>query len=123
MDLSRLIDLWSRPGWLSYFVIFGVIPIFIVFVGASQLDAVLASRLDTRFEDAEEEPTARTPTSPGFWLQNKQRWNSSMKWTKHRIEGWSLNKSDKTLAWTLGICWACCGGALAGGTLVFAKVW
>ncbi len=34
-----------------------------------------------------------------------------------------MTKDDKTLAWTLGIGWACCGGGLAGGCLVFAKAW
>jgi magnesium transporter len=37
------------------------------------------------------------------------------------LEVWTAAKDDKQIAWTLGIGWACCGGGLAGGTLVFAK--
>ncbi|KAE9411418.1 hypothetical protein BT96DRAFT_1011238 [Gymnopus androsaceus JB14] len=37
------------------------------------------------------------------------------------LEHWNSAKDDKTIAWTLGIAWACSGGGLAGGTLVFAK--
>lgn len=37
------------------------------------------------------------------------------------IENWTAAKNDKTIAWTLGIGWACNGGAMAGGSLVFAK--
>jgi len=38
------------------------------------------------------------------------------------LEVWTAPKDDKQIAWTLGIGWACCGGGLAGGCLVFAKV-
>ena len=38
-----------------------------------------------------------------------------------RLEIWAAPKDDKQVAWTLGIGWACCGGGLAGGCLVFAK--
>lgn len=37
------------------------------------------------------------------------------------LEAWTAPKDDKQIAWTLGIGWACCGGGLAGGCLVFAK--
>lgn len=37
------------------------------------------------------------------------------------MEKWTAAKDDKTIAWTLGIGWACGGGAMAGGSLVFAK--
>ncbi|KAF8897042.1 hypothetical protein CPB84DRAFT_1781404 [Gymnopilus junonius] len=44
-----------------------------------------------------------------------------MNWTSDRLEEWAAPKDDKQVAWTLGIGWACCGGGLAGGCLVFAK--
>lgn len=37
------------------------------------------------------------------------------------LETWTAAHDDKRIAWTLGIGWACLGGALAGGCLVFAK--
>lgn len=59
----------------------------------------------------------------GFIQRLNDQWDTALHWSRERIEAWSMNKNDKTLAWTLGICWACCGGGLAGECLVFAKVW
>ena len=44
-----------------------------------------------------------------------------MSWVTDLVEWWAGPKDDKQVAWTLGIGWACCGGGLAGGCLVFAK--
>jgi hypothetical protein len=44
-----------------------------------------------------------------------------MNFVRNLLERWTESKDDKTIAWTLGIGWACCGGAMAGGSLVFAK--
>lgn len=127
MDLDHLITLWSRAGWLAFFVLFGVLPIFFIYIGASQLDSILMDRLEV----VEEEPSTPKLGSgrglrgvnkeKGWFATAKERWDAWMTWTKGWIERWSRDKSDKTLAWTLGILWACCGGALAGGCLVFAK--
>lgn len=51
----------------------------------------------------------------------KQGWNVLMARFVEYLELWTAAKDDKTIAWTLGIGWACCGGGLAGATLVFAK--
>lgn len=44
-----------------------------------------------------------------------------MLWVKEKLEMWTAPQDDKQVAWVLGIGWACCGGGLAGGCLVFAK--
>ncbi|RDB25413.1 hypothetical protein Hypma_007848 [Hypsizygus marmoreus] len=51
----------------------------------------------------------------------KRAWNSLMVWITGWLEIWAAPQDDKLIAWTLGIGWACCGGGLAGGCLVFAK--
>ncbi|KAG8839636.1 hypothetical protein FRC18_009566 [Serendipita sp. 400] len=133
MDLNLLIELWSRVGWLCYFVILGFLPIFIVYIGASQLETVVFDRMDILGESiVTPKPNSRGTSNGwrqanggtvglGWWETVKVKWSNWMHWTRGWIENWSEDKSEKTLAWTLGICWACCGGALAGGTLVFAK--
>jgi magnesium transporter len=122
MDLNLLISLWSRAGWLSYFVLMGVLPVSVLYIGASHLESILFSRQDLVDDPITPKPTtSRNGDSSGIWATTKAKWEHWMHWTRDKIEGWSIDKSDKTLAWTLGICWACCGGALAGGTLVFAK--
>jgi hypothetical protein len=51
----------------------------------------------------------------------KRGWGNLMAWIMEWLEMWTAAKDDKQIAWTLGIGWACCGGGLAGGCLVFAK--
>ena len=136
MNLDILIGLWSRVGWLCYLVLLGIIPIFFLYFGASQLETILLDRMDimgdplmtptpvvTSASGSAGWRTFRGGPQPevGFWGGLKIRWSNMTHWTRGWIERWSRDKSEKTLAWTLGICWACCGGALAGGTLVFAK--
>jgi hypothetical protein len=48
-------------------------------------------------------------------------WDTLMLYITGWLEVWTAPKDDKQIAWTLGIGWACCGGGLAGGCLVFAK--
>ncbi|PVG02356.1 hypothetical protein CPB86DRAFT_750890 [Serendipita vermifera] len=143
MDAALLQSLWSRPGWLAFFILFGFLPILVVYIGASQLETILLGRMDIIGVDMVT-PKANTFSGSsstgrgwrnlygkqnnesggglaGLWNGIKQKWESLMSWTRNWMERWSLDKNDKTLAWTLGICWACCGGALAGCTLVFAK--
>jgi hypothetical protein len=48
-------------------------------------------------------------------------WQILMMYITGWLEVWTGPKDDKQIAWTLGIGWACCGGGLAGGCLVFAK--
>ena len=130
MDIARLTSLWSRPGWLVYFILLQCLPLFLLFTGAAQLEAVLVARSDISAVPFAGQGGAgsrqRGRHSEGFMglVQGlKDRWDASMHWTREKIEAWSVDKNDKTLAWTLGICWACCGGGLAGECLVFAKSW
>jgi hypothetical protein len=51
----------------------------------------------------------------------KYFWDAMITFVTDRLEFWAAPKDDKQVAWTLGIGWACCGGGLAGGCLVFAK--
>jgi len=45
-------------------------------------------------------------------------WRGMMAKLGEWLELWTAAKDDKTIAWTLGIGWACAGGGLAGGCLV-----
>ncbi|CCA66332.1 hypothetical protein PIIN_00018 [Serendipita indica DSM 11827] len=136
MNLDILIGLWSRVGWLCYLVLLGILPIFFLYFGASQLETILLDRMDIMGDPLMTPIPVTTSVSGsggwrafrggpqpevGFWEGIRVRWRNMTYWTRGWIERWSRDKSEKTLAWTLGICWACCGGALAGGTLVFAK--
>lgn len=51
----------------------------------------------------------------------KAGWDMLISFVTDQLELWAAPKDDKQVAWTLGIGWACCGGGLAGGCLVFAK--
>jgi hypothetical protein len=57
----------------------------------------------------------------GIFFAIGAAWDWTLTWITDMLEIWAQPKDDKTIAWTLGIGWACCGGGLAGGTLVFAK--
>lgn len=87
-------------------------------VFASSLDAILSARSDTSMQPFSGMDQSGAATSN---IKLKRAWAQAMAWVRERLEIWSQPKDDKMLAWTLGIVWACCGGGLAGGTLVFAK--
>ncbi|KAG8898362.1 hypothetical protein FRC00_002909 [Tulasnella sp. 408] len=57
-DLDRLKTMWSRPGWLLYFVLMAL-GIIIVYIGTSQLDAIWVAR-----GDLQALPTSRTAPPP-----------------------------------------------------------
>ncbi|KAG9014493.1 hypothetical protein FRB93_013618 [Tulasnella sp. JGI-2019a] len=119
MDYMRLATLWSRAGWLSYFILMSI-GIIIVYIGTSELDAVLTTR-----SDLSALPTSRPP--PGIsknadWkAQAGHRWASSMHWLREKLDTWMSAKDDRYVGWVLGIGWSCTGGALAGMCLIFAK--
>lgn len=127
MDIARLSSLWSRGNWILYFIFWSV-SLALLYVFASQLEFILNSR-----SDISSEPFAglggRTPSNavPISGLGWRKRFISTyrgvLSWVREKLELWTMTKDDKTLAWTLGIGWACCGGGLAGGCLVFAKAW
>jgi hypothetical protein len=121
--VEHLTYLWRRGGWLGFFFCMSF-ALIIVLIFTSSLDAVFAARSDLSSEPFSGMGTRRM-TAPsqslGIWGKVKGTWKSSMLWVREKLEIWTAAKDDKQLAWTLGIGWACCGGGLAGGCLVFAK--
>lgn len=117
MDLDRLKTMWSRPGWLVYFVLMAL-GIIIVYIGTSQLDAIWVAR-----GDLQALPTSRTAPPPvkadaGWWASTKGKFGHALHWMKEKLDNWTAAKDDKYVAWMLGIGWSCVGGALAGGCLI-----
>ncbi|KAF8493638.1 hypothetical protein JB92DRAFT_2998388 [Gautieria morchelliformis] len=125
MDIARLSALWARAGWLAFFLLMSV-TLSVLYICTSQLDAVLSARSDL---DLPSEPFAASgsgarqqPPGPVSYLGAVAlKYNATLVWIREWIEHWTAAKGDKQIAWTLGIGWACCGGGLAGGCLVFAK--
>ncbi|KAF8530448.1 hypothetical protein BU17DRAFT_35520 [Hysterangium stoloniferum] len=123
MDIVRLSSLWGRAGWLVFFLVMSL-ALCALYICTSQLDAVLASRSDLSsapFAAAgagSRQPLAG-PTPYFTWIARKYK--AVLTWVREWLEHWTAAKNDKQIAWTLGIGWACCGGGLAGGCLVFAK--
>ncbi|CAE6419790.1 unnamed protein product [Rhizoctonia solani] len=119
MDIVRLSALWSRGGWLLFFILMST-ALTIVFFCTSILDAVLAARSDLSALPAGAAASRQpVPTT----VVGKARvkcisWESGL---RDLLERWTASRDDNMLAWTLGIGWACVGGGLAGGCLVFAK--
>ncbi|KIM69251.1 hypothetical protein SCLCIDRAFT_1208675 [Scleroderma citrinum Foug A] len=120
-DVQHLTALWRRGGWLFFFFCMGV-ALILVFIFTSSLDAVLAARSDITSEPFSG-MAARKPHVPRTTILGKikDKWTWSMLWVKEKLEAWTAPQDDKRIAWVLGIGWACCGGGLAGGCLVFAK--
>jgi magnesium transporter len=121
-SVERLTYLWTRGGWLGYFFLMSFSLIFL-YMFTSTLDAVLAAR-----SDLSAEPFAgmvarqrQRPTPASLWGKVIGWWRWGNAWVAETLEHWTAAQPDKQVAWTLGIGWACCGGGLAGGTLVFAK--
>lgn len=88
----------------------------------SQLDAVLVSRTDLSavpFSSMSARPTG--PPSRNIFRKITGLWYTITFHIRYYLEAWTASHDDKRIAWTLGIGWACCGGGLAGGCLVFAK--
>src|SRR6201996_5936251 len=118
MSLSRLITLWTRPGWLLFFIIMFA-AIFFLFLIMSHLDAILVSHSDMSDEPILE---ALTPNA-GFFRRAKYKWDRWNKELREQLAEKNARKNDKELAWILGVGWSFTGGLLAGGCLVFAKAW
>ncbi|KAF8664376.1 hypothetical protein AX16_000747 [Volvariella volvacea WC 439] len=131
-DVERLTYLWRRSGWLGYFFLMSG-ALFLLLIFTYRLDAILVARNDLSSTPGS---TERLPTSNplnglpsrsphpviGVYLRIQRAWSTVMRWVTDKLEVWSAPKDDKQIAWTLGIGWACAGGGLAGGCLVFAKV-
>ncbi|KDR75824.1 hypothetical protein GALMADRAFT_68343 [Galerina marginata CBS 339.88] len=138
-DVKHITYLWRRGGWLGYFFAMGF-ALFSLLIFTSRLDFVLASRADLAavpFSAARPmQGSGLPPPNVSFnagrrrsWLGKifgvffvcKAGWDGIISWVTDRLEAWAAPKDDNQVAWTLGIGWACCGGGLAGGCLVFAK--
>jgi drug/metabolite transporter (DMT)-like permease len=120
-DVNHLTALWQRGGWLAFFFCMSV-ALILVLIFTNSLDDVLAAR-----SDLDSEPfagmSARRPrdSSTTYLGKAKNSWNTWILWVKEKLETWTAPQGDTQVAWVLGIGWACCGGGLAGGCLVFAK--
>ncbi|KAI5117787.1 hypothetical protein M0805_000430 [Coniferiporia weirii] len=131
MDLARLKTLWGRANWLLCFM-FMALALVGLFVFAAQLERVLAARADVSavpFAGQMQTETTQASRRRSGVLGGVMAWlrgvgsahERAMNWVCEKLELWTAAKDDKTIAWTLGIAWACCGGGLAGLCLVFAK--
>ncbi|KAF7361823.1 hypothetical protein MVEN_00526600 [Mycena venus] len=129
-DVDHLTSLWRRGGWLGFFF-FMALSLITLVVATGKLDAMLTARSDlSAVPFAPGLPTNRPTDSDPRSQQNiavktigtvQRLWHSSMLLLVEWLELWTAPKDDTTIAWTLGIGWACCGGGLAGGCLVFCE--
>jgi len=118
-DASHLTYLWTRGNWLAFFFFMSAALIMLsIFI--SQLDLVLAARAEL-VPESELSPKLNSSMRVGYVRRAIGAWGSAMSWLREKLEIWTATHDDKRIAWTLGIGWACCGGGLAGGCLVFAK--
>ncbi|CAE7131187.1 unnamed protein product [Rhizoctonia solani] len=119
MDITRLSTLWSRGGWLLFFILMST-ALTTVFFCTSILDAVLSARSDLSALPAGAAAN-RQPVPTTVVGKARAKCISWESWLRDLLERWTASRDDNMLAWTLGIGWACVGGGLAGGCLVFAK--
>ena len=138
-DVEHITYLWRRGGWLGYFFLMSF-TLFSLLIFTSRLDAVLAARTEMAAAPFSAPitqdsglPVSNIPLRVGagrkswfarifaMFLVFKYSWDAMITFVTDRLEVWAAPKDDKQVAWTLGIGWACCGGGLAGGCLVFAK--
>lgn len=101
--------------------------IVIQYISNTQLEAVYHARSEISVLPSSTTPRARhTSAKPrgriaATCFTISHAWERAMTKLRELMEHWTASKDDKTIAWTLGIGWACNGGAMAGGSLVFAK--
>lgn len=120
-DVERLTALWRRGGWLMFFFCMSA-ALILVLIFTYSLDAVLAARSDINSEPLAGATSLRMQGSNTTFLAKiKFKWNLLMARIREKLEVWTAPQDDNRIAWVLGIGWACCGGGLAGGCLVFAK--
>jgi hypothetical protein len=129
-DVTRITYLWRRGGWLGFFFCMSI-ALGVVGIGVVQLDAILAERGEDEVVLSDGDlPLGmlsgggrgrQTPKADTFLKKVTAAWTGTMAWVKEKLDRWAASRDDKQIAWTLGIGWACLGGGLAGGCLVFAK--
>ncbi|KAK0461173.1 uncharacterized protein EV420DRAFT_1530703 [Desarmillaria tabescens] len=106
-DVEHLTQLWRRGGWLSFFFVMSFALILLLYF-TSKLDELLGNRGHIVGD-------SDNPVITGGGQ------DSSLVSTARRVWAFLQLHTTRQSPWTLGIGWACCGGGLAGGTLVFAK--
>lgn len=119
-DANHLSHLWARGGWIGYFIVMCSV-LFALLVCIVQLDAILVARSDLEAVPFAAAGGARSSPPTGRLARIRGAWATVITWIRVRLELWTSAHDDKQIAWTLGIAWACAGGGLAGGCLVFAK--
>jgi len=124
-SLALLSHLWARPGWIGYFTLITSV-IVIQYISNTQLEAVYHARSEMAVPSNSNtgiRSSRRTSSGRAKIARTKlsEAWGRGQNALRELMERWTENKGDKTVAWILGIGWACNGGAMAGGSLVFAK--
>jgi len=130
-DVVHMTYLWQRSGWLGYFFVMSF-ALGLLLIFTSCLDAILVARADIQALPFSGINSRQNTVESGDWLKKLGKVGQGLLWLRitwdnligkvmEFLETWTAPKDDKQVAWTLGIGWACCGGGLAGGTLVFAK--
>ncbi|KAG6820249.1 hypothetical protein H0H93_003413 [Arthromyces matolae] len=150
-DVTHLTYLWRRGGWLGFFFLMSAaLAALLIFaerldgvlvarsdlhsVPATQTDIPLALRPDPLLPNSNsrirnpDDSTSRDTRVLSLLRSVRHAvrflraaWATFLIRVTAWLEAWTAPQEDKQVAWTLGIAWACCGGGLAGGTLVFAK--
>ncbi|OCH88999.1 hypothetical protein OBBRIDRAFT_794662 [Obba rivulosa] len=118
-NAKHLTYLWTRGNWLAFFFFMSA-ALILLSIFTSQLDRVLAARAEL-VPESELSPKLGSTMQVGYVRRAFAAWDNTMAWLRDKLEVWTATHDDKRIAWTLGIGWACCGGGLAGGCLVFAK--
>jgi hypothetical protein len=116
----RLDSLWSRPAWLSFFLLVVAFTLLRSLV-AHLLSALLASRAS--YSPLASPVLTPSQSRPNFVVAAAQTawytWRHLEKRVVEKME--STRASDARLLWLEGIAWAVAGGSLAGLCLVFTK--
>lgn len=124
-NVDHLTYLWRRGGWLAFFF-FMSFALLMLLLCTSKLDAILVSRTEiVPIPLSAARPNTNSSRKDSAIVVAVRRLQLAWLFVSTKIgdwlEHWNAAKDEKTIAWTLGIAWACAGGGLAGGTLVFAK--
>lgn len=119
LNLDILKGYWSKPLWISYAIILGILTA-VLYVGSEQLEQIIHMR------DDEEAPVPRalsaSPSERWYQLARLRRLNSNMKtFVFRRLDQATLRWSEEKMSKNTGIFFAITGGTLASQTLVMAK--
>ncbi|EJU04064.1 hypothetical protein DACRYDRAFT_105129 [Dacryopinax primogenitus] len=123
VDLPLLKYYWSRATWWGYFLLMGLGTLF-TYCWSSMLQSALQAKEDLEL------PTPAHSTKLLAWFERgPMRYVGGVIRTlsgiwrnlQRKVDRVADASDDKFLNWVLAMGWSCCGGALAGGCLVFAK--